>query len=314
MMEFYVFVKRIKAELEELCGKDYTVETREVFDNNGTVDKGMSIRRAGTKEFPVVSLNMYYEHYLEGLTAHEIAKDIWDMFNSFECSEVEESILMDFDKVKDKVIFKLISYERNQKLLENMPYVMYCDLAIIFNVLLERDEKGQMTVPIHNYHIKLWGITEEELYQLAKKNTPKLYHAELTPMDELMEQLKRDEGENSADDFYERTVDFNAEISPLPLYILSNTSLLNGATVILYDGLLRNIAEEMESDLILLPSSIHEIIILPDIEGLDIKVMEENVRWINKREVAVKDVLSDNIYKYNKEKDNVYLISIGIQS
>ena len=122
-------------------------------------------------------LDSYYEQYLAGMDIEEIVKDIWDIFNSFEQKELPSSLLEDFEKAKDKIVFSLVNYEMNKKRLESMPYVPFWDLAIIFDVLLERTESGQRTVDVTNKELTAWGTTKEELLFWAKKNTPRLYMA-----------------------------------------------------------------------------------------------------------------------------------------
>ncbi len=133
------------------------------------------------------SLDSYYEQYLAGMDIEEIVKDIWDIFNSFEQKELPSSLLEDFEKAKDKIVFSLVNYEMNKKRLESMPYVPFWDLAIIFDVLLERTESGQRTVDVTNKELTAWGTTKEELLFWAKeKNTPRLYMAEISLLDDVV--------------------------------------------------------------------------------------------------------------------------------
>ena len=74
----------------------------------------------------------------------------------------------------------------NKKRLESMPYVPFWDLAIIFDVLLERTESGQRTVDVTNKELTAWGTTKEELLFWAKKNTPRLYMAEISLLDDVV--------------------------------------------------------------------------------------------------------------------------------
>lgn len=120
-------------------------------------------------------LDCYYEQYLAGMTIEEAAKDIWDIFNSFEQREIPEGLLDDFEKAKDKIVFSLVNYEMNMERLETMPYVVYLDLAITFSVLLDRSEHGERTAAVTNQELTAWETTKEELLLLARQNTPRLY-------------------------------------------------------------------------------------------------------------------------------------------
>ena len=108
--------------------------------------------------------------------------------------------------------------------------------------------------------------------------------------------------EECANEFYDLMADVDDVV---PMYVCSNTSKINGAGVIFYDGLLRKFADKVDSDFYILPSSIHETLFIPDTGDMDIEYLRDMVRTVNATEVAPDEILSDNVYYYNRLTDRV---------
>ena len=194
-------------------------------------------------------------------------------------------------------MFKLINYEQNKNLLQKIPHIKILDLAIIFNCLVDADETGNATILIYNQHLSLWNITKDDLYHLAMKNTPALLTYELRDMSDVLIELMAGVPCNSMKEEFEYMV---------PMYVLSNKSKLNGSGCIFYHNLLHNLCEKLECDLYILPSSIHEVILLLDDEYVQSsEELREMVRETNRMVVDQEEVLSDHIYHYDREKDEI---------
>ncbi len=307
MLSFQKFIEKVKTEIHLLCGDGYQIIMEPVPQNNGTEQTGIDIRKEQGEEMAHLCLDAYYEQYLAGMTVEEAARDIWDIFNSFEQSGVSEGLLNDFEKVKNKVVFSLVNYGMNKERLESMPYVPYLDLAILFYVLLDRTENGERTAVITNKELAAWGTTKEELLRLARQNTPRLYMAEVNSLNDVMKSFVKDK---KSKDFFD---EFIGE-EELPLYVLSNRHNVKGAAVILYDGLLKEMSKVLGHDLLILPSSVHEVLVMAYDKTMDFLSIRDMVEHINEVEVPVCDVLSNQIYRYNREKDQVSLIIVDMES
>lgn len=307
MLSFQKFIEKVKTEIHLLCGDSYQIIMEPVPQNNGTEQTGMDIRKEQGEEMAHLCLDAYYEQYLAGMTVEEAARDIWDIFNSFEQSGVSEGLLNDFEKVKNKVVFSLVNYGMNKERLESMPYVPYLDLAILFYVLLERTENGERTAVITNKELTAWGTTKEELLRLARQNTPRLYMAEVNSLNDVMKSFVKDK---KSKDFFDEFI--GEEESSL--YVLSNRHNVKGAAVILYDSLLKEMSKVLGHDLLILPSSVHEVLVMAYDKTMDFLSIRDMVEHINEVEVPVCDVLSNQIYRYNREKDQVSLIIVDMES
>ncbi len=228
---------------------------------------------------------------------------------SFANGNVEE--LADFNNLRDKVAYRLIHRESNQKLLKEIPYVEFLDLAIVFYLILEESKHGQMTALIYNSHMASWRTTIEELYQLAKKNTPELLPAQIKTMKEVLtgilsENMKESLCNIGGDD--DEIIDELLGEDQVPLYILSNKRQMNGACCILYESCLERFAAEQGADLLILPSSIHETLLMPEQEGTSYQELSAMVNEINQSEVLEEDRLSNQIYRYSRSSGTIVIV------
>ena len=302
MINFQLFIKKVKSDIEERFRDGVTLRVEKILKNNGIKETGLIMQVNGEVSGLAFYLEPCYEQYKEGLMSmKEIEDEIYDMFNTFESPDYPVDSLKDFDTLKDKIFYKLVSYERNPELLKHVPYVAYLDLAIVFYVLIDRDKKGQSIALIHYSEMKVWKTDVEILYMLAKVNTPKLFPPSIEHMDKVMQRIVRENrGEQNQDKIL-------FGLFSNPLYVLSNESGVNGAAVILYEGVLKSFADIVGSDIVILPSSIHETLLIPYKEELNIEGIREMVRHINRAEVPESDILSDSVYMYDRDRDKIYL-------
>ena len=185
--------------------------------------------------------------------------------------------------------------EKNKELLSEIPFRHYLDLALIYCVAVDNDGLHG-TVTIHNSHLEAWGLDEEELYLEALKNTPENYKPALNSLKSVVGAVFGLEGAESGEALRD---DFES------LYVASNETSCNGAAVILYPGFLKVISETVGSDLYLLPSSIHEFILVPACSNVSPDDLSDMVKNVNFTVVSPEEILSDSVYFYNRSTDKV---------
>jgi hypothetical protein len=299
-MNYQEFVSSVTGFLRETLpeGTDFNLIPME--KNNGVILDGLSVRKQGQKIAPTIYLEFYYRDYLSGRSMQHICDTI------LECCE-DSSFIEDFDvelfsdyrKIKPTVVYKLIHYEKNRELLEKIPHLPYLDLAIVFYCLLPDTPMGSATVLIHNSHLKLWNISCLELYRDARENCLRLLPAELRSMEEVIGELS--DTQPPAGEY------------EVPMYVLTNTRKALGAACILYEGVLEHCAEQVGEAFYLLPSSIHEVILIPASIVTDVGELIAMVREINATQVRDTEVLSDQIYFYSPESGHLTLIEDKIR-
>lgn len=305
MLSFKDFTNEVLEKLKERLGYKYDFQVTEVEKNNNVKKIAIMAREHEESSSIVVYVEDYYEEYINGVCIEQI---VYSMSAFIQSNHIEIDVeqIKDFDKIKDRLFFRLINYKKNKASLRNVPHIKYLDLSIIFCLSFKGD--GYMTVTINNNLMEIWEKTVKELYEQTKKNTPILFDESFKSINEvLLELLKERLGDKQ--DELDKMEKLLAEQEIIPLYVLTNKKRINGSAVILYDGVLKEISEELESDLIILPSSIHEVLVVAYNKDLSMSELKEMVCSINKSEVPIVDILSDNMYRYSRKDDKVYMVT-----
>src|SRR5699024_996913 len=121
---------------------------------------------------PTIYLDHFFERCQDGETVETIAREIMELYQIYRIEEpVDPDFYCDFSNIWDHIVCKVINYEKNRELLNQIPHVRYLDLAVVFYCRIENEQIGRGTILIHNSHLKLWKITKRELEEIAGKNT-----------------------------------------------------------------------------------------------------------------------------------------------
>lgn len=301
------FAVSVKATMETLYGSGYRITLQEVVKNNGRTLTGLCIRKDDEKMAPTIYLDGFYEEYNKGVSMELICKEIDQIYeNNKVKKDFDVSGIMDYEQMKDNVCFKLVNAKRNQMLLADAPHIMFHDLAIIFYILVSKGTTGTGTITIRNNIMNMWGIDADDLYSVASKNTQKLFRGKVSGITSVITEILND---NIVSEISEELFDMVVNRDDMiPMYVASNADKTNGAAVVLYDDLLKEFAERIGSDFYILPSSIHEVLFVPAIGGVNARDLARMVRDVNATEVAADEILSDNVYVYNRETDRVEMI------
>ena len=205
-------------------------------------------------------------------------------------------------------MFRMIHNASNQVLLSDVPHIPYLDLSIIFFLSLERTETGQVTAMIHNSHARMWNVTAKDLWRLARENTPREFPAEIQSMQELLQTMAGDTSQDACDPSLLELL-LQSPSETIPLYVLTNQTGLYGAACMIYQDILKDFAARLEKDLIVLPSSVHEVLLTPDSPNTSYEDLSNMVRTINTQEVPLEDQLSNQVYLYTRSDDRLRIVS-----
>ena len=299
-MVYKTFLENIQASVQKELGEGAQVNLQQVLKNNGILLDGLSISSASSGFSPTIYLNAYYEEAENGLPLSVIAEQIVLMYEEQAFSPHELLLeLKNFDDIKDKIVFKLLGTQDNELLLSGIPCYDFLDLSVVFYLILSEDVNGQMTSLIHNEHLELWNITKKELLKLAEHNTPLLLPPRILPIEDALTEIGGPEG---------GCIIFPDQ-PPVSLYVLTSRNGINGAACLLYKNILKNFAESMKDDLIILPSSIHEVLLTPCKCAFPCQELNEMVSLINHSDVPIEDRLSNHVYFYSRKQDCITIPS-----
>lgn len=291
-MEYKEFVEYIKMNAGYIAGEGGNITINHVIKNNGCEMDGLVIMEKGKDIAPTIYLDSFYELYTNGENIKNIIRQIEIIYEQNKNNVTfDVNILKHFDTIKDKIVYKVVNYRSNEKLLEQVPHKRILDLAVVFYCLLDNEYGRSATALIYNNNLKNWNVTIDDVYKAALKNTPDLLHSKISSMAALFEKCGVNvDGEE---------VDLKDYV-PSDMYVLTNESKLNGAACILYENVLYDFAQKLGADLYILPSSVHEVILLPKLSMFEKDELVNMVKEVNTEGVAADEVLSDHVYEYNR--------------
>lgn len=301
------FSQTIKAALQSAY-PDCKVETKDILKDNSLHLTGLTISDGDSHIPPVIELDPFYEDYIKGHSLLEISIAIATLYEqNSSYGGFPTEMLADYQLAQKHICYRLVNRAKNRKKLEAIPYMPYLDLAIIFYIPVSIKNGRADCLTINRPLLKEWGITDvNELYENAHKNTCRILRGRIdSMMDVAVEALYKKEIQPA--DIKRLIRAEQASKDNRPMYVASNNKRLYGTAVILYDGILKSLAGAIGDDLIILPSSIHETLLLPASTAGDLDFLREMVSSVNKT-IDTKEVLSDSIYYYDQQIDRVKLI------
>ena len=282
--------------LEKRFPKDTSFHVQRVLKTNDRELDGLVISEPDSPVSPTIYLNPFFDAIQSGSSSVDEIADV--IFEAYEKHRSEEPFdigsFIDFDRARENIVFRLINRKKNEKLLSDVPFVPYLDLAVTFCFLTELKGEGLGAILIHNCHMKEWGKKKEDLFEIAAKNMERLLPASLTPMNEILKTM----GVCASNE--------STEYDMVPLFVLSNERKNYGAATILYKGQLKKAAKVIgRKKLCIIPSSIHEVLIMPCDETKDREEIDGMVREVNRTTLSPDEVLSDHAYYYDAANDSI---------
>lgn len=307
-MEYKDFVEQVKEQIKDYLPEkfaDAEVDVRQVVKNNDRVLDGLIIRTDESNLSPTIYLNPYFEQLRQGDGMDDIVAMIAGDYQEHSIDhDMDMSAVTDFDSIKDKITCRLINGENNRKFLQDKPYTKVEDLAVVYQILMGKQEKGTTTITITDALMDRYGITTDELHEQAMRNMDVLQPFCFKEMNEMMaeifaENIAEEQGISIKE--AERIAAKMVPDIPDTMYVLTNDAKVNGAAEILNDDIRQEIAKKV-GDFYMLPSSIHETLIIPKSAGMDLGELEQMVREVNRTQVAPEERLSDHVYEYDAKE------------
>lgn len=322
-MNYKEFVEELYSVVKEQIGGG-NVEHRTLLKNNGLSYEAFILMGEGDGNTmnPTCYLEDYYDEFLKGRDLYMISSEILSrLHNSLSDITFPMEDFEDFNKMKDRIAFRVVNTEANLRLLATVPHINFLDLSLVFYCILDIFKDGSATTLITRDIQNMWGVTIEELCERATVNTPFLFPCKVRDMDDVIREIfleemihhpmisnrvREDDDDIDLDALADIMLeDFNESESRLHMYVMTNESRLYGAACMFYKGFLKKLADKMECDFIILPSSIHEVILLPKRIGVAPSDYDDLVSEINLKAVDPGEVLSDHIYLYKRREDMI---------
>lgn len=250
---------------------------------------------AGRSVSPTLYINHMYEHYLETENLQEVLQSAARRMD-MAFKEMPEVGDVNLESAKDNIVFQVINTLQNEDMLRDMPHREFQDLSIIYRWVVKVDENGIQSSAIRNNLAEQLGMNEEQLFKCAVENTRRIFTPTVKSMNDVIREMFISDG-------------MPAEVADMMIgempedkmmWVISNDRGINGAGSMLYEDNLHKLAMKLETDLYILPSSVHECIAVSTNVG-DPYELAEMVSEINMGQVALEDRLSNQVYHYDKD-------------
>ncbi len=289
---FNQFMTEVQQDLQERLSRMYPdtrVEMQDVARVQGESYRGLMIRQAGHRASPVFNLQPLYDQ-LPFRTYENVLEDV--VRKAVDVIENPLNIVpeefTDYGFMKDKLVTQVISANDNAARLAELPHRKMMDMAVIYRFMLGDDGRGNsISVTVNNAMLETYGISEAQLHADALQAMEQNHTYSIRPMGMVLAGLDPS---------------FDEPVGPPGLYVASMDTKMYGAAVLTQPDFMEKAAEVEQGDFFVLPSSIHEVLILKDDGLTDYRELEEMVRTINATEVAPSDRLTDNVYHYDAKE------------
>lgn len=280
-LDYEQFKTVLTTKLEELLlksKKPYGYKKQVIHKVNQDLDS-ISLIGENIKMSPTLYFNNMYDYY-NGTDAaiEELALNAFEtMLEGVNQTEITEE-LPDKEKFMENIFFQVINTEKNKTYLLEVPHREYLDLSIIYRYAGNISDNGMATATINYILMDEFKLTEEELYEAAYKNTRRILEPKV----------------------------ISAGIPMMNM--ISNDMNIFGANGILYKDIVAKEAKKLNTDVYLIPSSIHEFLIQPVSNTLKPKDLKEIIKNANENVIGPEDYLSDSLYIYKLGTDTIEVI------
>lgn len=291
IQEFAAHIAKHLFDQRDEMKERYEASYEQVTKNNGLILHGIAIKDKESNVAPTIYVEKLYEDYGMGRDLDDCMKAILSSYeNHKDMPGFNIEDLRDYDKVKDHIRIQIVNREKNMPSLHDRPYFNYGDLAVTFYVRIGMEDGSVASAKVRESELNKWGITPEELLTKAKENMGRHEQVSIKNIAAVM-----------ADIIGGPVVELEGE-EIIPMYVMSNKENVNGANTILAEQALHDFADNIDAHLYVLPSSIHETILVPARDDVHVEELKGIVQDINRTMVAVDEVLSDSVYLYDKDK------------
>lgn len=306
MMNYEIFKEVVKEKFSDYMPdeyKDRELMIQSVDKVNETLD-GLTLRdtTSALSISPTIYINDMYKHYLKVEDLDIVFTAAADRMMHGMKMAPDEAQKIDYETAKDNIVFQLINTEQNKEMLKGMPHREFQDLSVIYRWIVSSDHDGVHSAVIHNPLAERIGMSEEELFKVAAENTRRILPPVIKDMNSIMREMFIKDG--MPEEIAEMMI---GEIpSESMMYVITNEKGINGAASMMYEDKLHELAGKLNSDLYIMPSSVHEVIAVSSDIG-DPYELAAMVSEVNMSNVELNERLSNQVYHYDKDLRKVTL-------
>ena len=296
-MDFKEFTETVTGNIRDYLPeqfRDAEITVKE-YAKPGISYTAMQVRQEGQMIVPNINLDAHYQNFTRnGARLADMDHVLQSIAQQVQSQPgLETKWLQDYSQVKDKLYIRVSDAAENEAFLANCPHREVDGLAVSYHIAFDNGQGIQASAAVTNNMLDLYGITPDQLHNDALESAQNLLPANMVSLAEMMGNMMGVDA-----DMVMPTMD-----EPR-LMVLTNDQALHGAGALFYPGQMDAVAQQLGSDYFVLPSSIHEVLLLPDDGSVEYDVLEAMVQDINMTTVAPEEQLSDHVYHYDA-KDHI---------
>lgn len=289
-MNFQEFVDKVKESIRDYLPEEFrnAEVSTQPFQKLNTSYLGLQVKKEGQMVVPNINLDSAFKDYREsGMPIESTLRRIAEQVQL--SPEIPTGWLSDYDQVKNHLFIRVSDAKENEAFLAMSPHKEVDGLAISYHIAFEGLHGIEASTPVSLKMMEMYGVTVEQLHADALESSQRLYPVQFSSLAEVMQKMMGVEA------------DMMPPQEGPQLMVLTNLQGMHGASSLFYPGQLDEIAQQMGSDFFVLPSSVHETLILADDGTADLDSLQMMVQEINRTTVAPADRLSDFVYHYDAQ-------------
>lgn len=294
-MDFEEFREKLVEDLHEALPerlKGASIEESSVQKLQNRSYDGITVRPEGTNIGVTLDVSKMYEEMDRGTDYESVLAEAVAIVSNATADmpnfDVEQ--FADYEAMKEKLSIQVVPTAGNEDMLKNIPHKEMEDLSLVYRFILDSDARGQQSILVTNNLLENYGITQEQLHKDALEVAPVYVPVQIKSMVEVLADMMGPEFAESG---------IPTEGMDNMMYVATNESKNYGAGVIAYPDFMDQASEKVGGDFFMLPSSVHEVLIVPDNGEMKREELENMVREVNATQVAPEDQLSNNVYHYD---------------
>ena len=264
------------------------VEVQQIEKVMGESYLGVRLDRGSGQAAPVINIEHHYQEMKTGKPLNRVMRDISETALGVmqNIPDIHTEQIKQYGEMKDRIILQVIPVKGNEDRLAGMPHRLIEDMAVVCRAMIGSEhDHGNMSFLITTPVMQEYGITKDQLFADASANMER--QCSIRPLFNVLSEMAPD------------IADVPMAEPDSMLFVATNTLSMYGAGVIALPDFMRNAEETMKGSFFVLPSSIHEVLLLKDDGMTDYRGLEAMVRDINATQVAPHERLTDNVYHYD---------------
>ena len=304
-MDFEEFKRNFQDDLQDRLSDrgfdDLKVESKPVEKLNGSYE-GLIVKTEGSCIGVNANMTAMFQSYEDGADYDKVVDRATDMIEQGlnNAPNIEIAKFTDYDQMKNKLAMEVVSSDRNADMLQSVPHENIEDMAVVYRFIVGSGPDENSSILVTNNMLDSYGITQEQLHTDAMENAPAIRPSEIRGMTEILSEMMPGTG-------------MSVDPADEQMFVASVPDKIHGAGVLAYPNFMEDAAQKLGGDYFVLPSSIHEVILVRDNGQMSAEELQNMVKDVNASQVSPEEQLTDHAYHYDS-KDHIFEIADQYES